>query len=520
MQPEFEKILFEDGSFLPASRILSRREIKNTISRRVAEVDLKGPPPIPLIVKTYLARRGVDDFLRGRVFPSPAEIEMRHALKILERGVEVAEPVAFGNRPAGFLSCESFLVVRRFVGARELDAVLRGGRISHMERLRFINTLAGLFRRLHDAGIIHRDPHLQNLLLAGSPEEPRLYLIDLRRIRTFNKIKTDRRIQNLAFLWIASRGFASRGDRRRFLDAYLGEEIPPPVRSVFRQKVEAASSSLLRRIAFVRAKKALRTNRKFQRRVIGPVRWHIRNQDASEELEILLNEPEAVFRNPANLLKSGRASTVARQGRMVVKRFNPKRKRMLLFDRLRRARARRNFSRAILLETLGIPTARVVAAGERRLHGFVTGGYLITREVPEAKTILQYAGESPSGLPIVKAAGRLIARLHEARLAHRDLKATNFLVDSRDRLHMIDLDGLRAVRNVSPRRAASDLVRFIRDLFETTETYWKAAQLVLDAYCVSRRMEPKESFELVELVRRGIAKFDPQNLRKEDFLWE
>jgi tRNA A-37 threonylcarbamoyl transferase component Bud32 len=478
----FEALLFDGGDFLPPSRVASREEIKRTISRRVLAVDLAGPVPTPLIVKTYLARRGLDDFLRGVLYPSSAEIELRHALDLRRRGIEVAAPVASGRHRTRLLASESTLISERFPGGVELSAALREGRLGHSARLSIIGAAADLFRRLHDAGVIHRDPHLQNLLLVDGLAAPRLIPIDLRRIRVRRSLPDRARKENLALLAVATRLLASRSDRRRFIERYLGPAAPAAARKSFLADVEARGARILRRLAPVRVRKSLDGNRRFERRRVGGIRWHIRLAAAGAELESLLADPEAPFRDPRALLKSGRSSTVARWGRWVVKRFNVKRRRNLIIDRFRLSRPRRNFARALLLENLGIPTAPAIAAGERRVRGLVAGGYLVSLFVPGARScfdIVRGGSRAPGPLRL---AGRLIARLHLAALAHRDLKAPNILFDARGRTCLIDLDGLRPARRIGPRRAASNLARLARDLLEASGGSFAPVAEVLEGY--------------------------------------
>jgi tRNA A-37 threonylcarbamoyl transferase component Bud32 len=460
--------LFADGVLLPDSLVLGRRTIRRTASRVVEAVDLKAGGP-SVIVKTYLRRPGLDDLFRGILYRSSGEIERRNAAGLLRLGIPVPEPLAAGTRRIG-LSSESVIVEERIEEAEELGAVLFRGRITARARDRIIEALAFLFRRLHDGGAALGDPHLGNLLLAGGLEEPRIIPVDLRRVRLGGRLPRSLRVSNLALLGIAARGLSSGADRRMFIATYLGEGSNPAERSALLEEVEARMTSLLLANARRRARRAVRGNRRFGRRRAGDVLWVYRTE-ALPEIEEILRDPKSVFRSPDRVLKDGRSSSVVIRGRLVVKEFRPKRLRSPFLDRLRLSRPLRGLARSIILQILGIPTAPVLAAGERRRRGLVTGGFLVSREVPGAKTLLGALREGACGIDgaaadrgLLRSTGRLIGRLHEAGITHRDLKALNILVDERGRIALVDLDGLRAAGRVGLRRAAKDLGRLLRDL--------------------------------------------------------
>jgi tRNA A-37 threonylcarbamoyl transferase component Bud32 len=186
----------------------------------------------------------------------------------------------------------------------------------------------------------------------------------------------------------------------------------------------------------------------------------------------------------------------------VVKRFNVKRRRNLILDRFRLSRPRRNFARALLLENLGIPTAQAIAAGERRIRGLVAGGYLVSLFVPGAGSCLDLLRAGSRAPGQLRLAGGLIARLHLAALAHRDLKAPNILFDAWGRPCLIDLDGLRPARWIGSRRAASNLARLARDLVEASGGSFAPVAEVLEGY---RGVRPEADIaDLARKIRKKI----------------
>lgn len=80
------------------------------------------------------------------------------------------------------------------------------------------------------------------------------------------------------------------------------------------------------------------------------------------------------------------------------------------------------------VEEAGIPTPRVLAAGEKRRAHFLLGGYLITEAV-DACDLMSYVirrPDAPAGMPvIVREAARVAAALHDRGFYHGDLKLVN-----------------------------------------------------------------------------------------------
>ena len=65
---------------------------------------------------------------------------------------------------------------------------------------------------------------------------------------------------------------------------------------------------------------------------------------------------------------------------------------------------------------------------------------------------------------LIKSLAELIGKMHAEGFVHRDLKASNILVGSNGKPHLIDLDGLSYLGKVSANAAASNLKRLERGL--------------------------------------------------------
>lgn len=111
----------------------------------------------------------------------------------------------------------------------------------------------------------------------------------------------------------------------------------------------------------------------------------------------------------------------------------------------------RSFSEWRLLATLhgeGFPVPAPVAARYVRT-GLVYRADLITREIPDSRTLADRITTGAIPLPVWKDVGGAIARLQQRGVHHADLNAHNLLLDVADRVYIIDFDRAR-IRSAGP----------------------------------------------------------------------
>lgn len=109
-----------------------------------------------------------------------SEWQTLHALRALD--LPAAIPIAVGQKKQGGLVTQSFLMTAEIVGGLEAGPYVR--QLSGGERRRFLLQVAGLVRRFHSAGWVHKDLYISHLLVTP-PVTPqtatKLFLIDLQR---------------------------------------------------------------------------------------------------------------------------------------------------------------------------------------------------------------------------------------------------------------------------------------------------------------------------------------------------
>lgn len=197
----------------------------------------------------------------------------------------------------------------------------------------------------------------------------------------------------------------------------------------------------------------------------GAFVWKLRYSDLDGDW---LQHPERLLKESPSLRKarsSGAQARVVRfkwSGRnLVLKEYSGRRWRSLARAVVRGPRALQALHTALRLEALGIPAIRAVAAGYPRTRPWYS--VLVTEEICGAVPLYACLKQPQRNLrPLVRSAAGLFAKLHDARLIHRDAHEANFVVpqDGRPEIIMVDLDGVRQTRPVSLRRVAKDLSRF------------------------------------------------------------
>jgi tRNA A-37 threonylcarbamoyl transferase component Bud32 len=110
----------------------------------------------------------------------------------------------------------------------------------------------------------------------------------------------------------------------------------------------------------------------------------------------------------------------------------------------------------------GLPTPRPLLILHRRRWGCDAEGYLLTQSIPDAVTLADWVRSKPSRerlLTIAERLGRVIRIMHERGVTHRDLKASNILLDPKDRPWIIDLVGVSTQIPIDPSSRTRDLGR-------------------------------------------------------------
>lgn len=487
------------------------QRVKSNASRTVWRGVVEGQG---VYVKHYHPRSRLRRLVR-RWGPSDAKREMRYMEYLARHGVATPRALAAACRGG-----EEWLATEAVEPSQTADlwhaARLREGAAGAAAIRRATAALGALVGRMHAAGVIHRDLHCGNVLILDGPDGPQPVLMDLHRVRRRRRLSRRARARNLAQIFYDRHDFTTRCDRLRFLKAYLAAGGGGGTLRGWQLLVEHFAAGHTRRQHADRDRRAAGNNKYFRRVNLGR-RWrgHVvlaskRRPAGSKAAQMeftadawlaALAEPEALLSSAdVEVVKDSRSVRVVRRRLVVgglavdvyVKRFRRKYPWKVLVDCFRPSRAVRAFRAGHVLLTRRIATPLPLAALERRTGPFLRDSILLTETCegaalgPFLQTSLAHpppgAAAPPAGGPTARTGagvslapprqraqevlgqlGRMVQRLHDNNLAHRDLKASNILVQcspgADPRVVLLDLDGLSRRRRLGLSRKFQGLMR-------------------------------------------------------------
>jgi tRNA A-37 threonylcarbamoyl transferase component Bud32 len=163
-----------------------------------------------------------------------------------------------------------------------------------------------------------------------------------------------------------------------------------------------------------------------------------------------INDIDALIENGV-ILKNGNSSTVSRVQYagldLVVKRYNFKSFSHFIRRAFRATRAANSWKYARWLDMLGINTPKPVLFLEQR-YGFLRGkSYYVSMYDGGDDLLSRFNHQMPTENQL-KQLSELLSAMHDHKIVHGDMKATNLMINAEDEIALIDLDAMRCVSNV------------------------------------------------------------------------
>ena len=429
-----------------------------------------------VVAKIFIGARGVRDYER----------EKQGVAALVRAGVSTPDILAQGDVSGG----GKILLFRYLSNSRSL-LDLWAEPLDRNRRLEILRQVVVSIAKMHQAGVVQEDIHLDNFL----HQSAELYTIDgggVRRQRSGRPISETRGVKNMA-------GFFAQ-----LLPGYdhLAESVLPDYEQVrgFRKSTDRVAR-LRKQIGIERDLR----KRKYLKKIFRDCSQIVHQsgfrqsllcerRDWSRELAQVLTDPDTAM-SRGRPLKTGNTATVVGievdDKLLVVKRYNIKNL-MHGFRRLfKTSRARRSWYSAHLMEFLGIPGARPVALLEKRWGPFCLTAYFISESVQGPDAREYFKQKNPSDEDLLAMAG-IVMDIAVHRIAHGDLKDTNFLMSDRGPV-LIDLDSMREYRSARlfEKAAAKDLGRFLQNWTGQTELMDRF-QGILTQIC-SDRKDPNQT---------------------------
>lgn len=312
-----------------------------------------------------------------------------------------------------------------------------------------------LIIQLHTAGLMQADIHPDNFLIVSDT----IYLIDFSSIE---KIDEKDKLKNLA-LFYAQIPIKFYPLITELLTAYCqvcNKNLSEQEKDKFIQ--------LVREMRWKRSqhfmKKCARDSSRFLMDSNEQRLYVCQRNLATPNLLNFLADPETFLQDQELIwLKKGRTCSVFKitidQLDLVVKRYNIKSKRHFLTHFWKKSRAKKSWQFANLFNLFLLPTAKPIAFIEKYQKKLRTHSYYISEYI-SAIPLNEILIRKPDTV-IVENTIKLINELGELRIAHGDMKATNFIVEQQE-VYLIDFDAVKQHKNDKAwlEARAKDISRF------------------------------------------------------------
>jgi 3-deoxy-D-manno-octulosonic acid kinase len=120
----------------------------------------------------------------------------------------------------------------------------------------------------------------------------------------------------------------------------------------------------------------------------------------------------------------------------------------------------------VLARSHNVPVPEAVAASSIRAGLFCHRGRIVTRLIPDARTLPVFVGEERDDArrvaKVLETAGTAIRKMHDAGIDHADLNMNNILVDKKGAVFIIDFDKATAHREFGQHGRLRNLRRLLR----------------------------------------------------------
>lgn len=191
---------------------------------RIRTNDAEGRPLVLYLKRNWkpYKKDGVASLMqRGKLW-SLSRQEWENTRALLDAGIPVALPVAFGEENGLLWEKFSFLLTEAATGSQTLAAFLKNCRERAVRR-RVLDALAAEVRRFHDAGFATPDMFTRHIFVEAEAAPPRFCWIDMARLDRQQPLPLELRARDLAALNVtALLRFVSARERVRFLRLYAG----------------------------------------------------------------------------------------------------------------------------------------------------------------------------------------------------------------------------------------------------------------------------------------------------------
>ena len=399
--------------------------------------------------------KGWLESLKYVFLPTKARKEWFIAYQSQKRSLNIPQPFGWMEKVhRGFVKESYYLSEAMGLGVSLIEDLLV------LRESSWINELAKMVRKIHDAGLFHKDLHAGNFLRNGQS----LFLIDLHRANIIRALSLNQRLWNLSQLFHSLRTIWQESDRLRFIEKYFeGDPLNFQKKRELIQNIHSFMDRFQERQWRSRTKRCLAESTEFSvERERGTTYYHRRDFPLDILKEMAKEHLQFTSKKPSDLLKFSPETTVSLLGewgkKIGVKHYHPTKIWDRVKEHFRRSKGMRAWIAGNGLKARGIPTLNPLGLAEERDWLGLKESFFFMEVLEGAQELDRYIVNHLENLKgrrlFTKVFAQWLSHYHDKDLYHRDMKSCNILVSKNGEtwnFHLLDLEDVRLNKKVSER---------------------------------------------------------------------
>lgn len=401
------------------------------------------------------------DSLKYLVFPTKARKEWFIAYHAQKRNLDIPHPLGWIERGHGGFVGESYYLSEAVGSGISLIDSLPGSPFP-------LEELVKVVKKMHQAGLFHKDLHAGNFLWDGQS----LFLTDLHRVEIVKTVSLKRRLSNLSHLFHSLRDTWEEKDQRRFIHLYFGEApVSPHQKEVFLQQIRSRMERLQKKQWKSRTRRCLKESTEFTVQRDKGLHFYRRRDYPLERVKRAVEEHLGLVReNPSRLVKHSpriNVSILREKGRDIcLKQFRNLHVWDIFKDRFRTSKGLKAWLGGNGLRVRGIPSLNSLALVEQRDWLGSRESFLLMEVSERSRELDRYIFEGLKDFRkrrrFIQTFSQWLSHFHQRGLYHRDMKTCNLLITENGAgwtFHLLDLEDLLLDGKVDEKKLLRNLVQ-------------------------------------------------------------
>ncbi len=472
--------------------------------------------------RLFLKRDKTKDWMESVKYlflPSKARKEWFVAHQLQKKNLNIPRPIGWMERVRRGFVKESYYLSEAIGSGVSL--IENSGRLGDCFPL---VELARAVKKIHDAGLFHRDLHAGNFLWDGHF----LFLTDLHSAKILKTLSLSQRLWNISLLFQSLRSTLKEKDQSIFMEAYFEEEpLHLRKKEALLQKTHFYMDRIQERHWRSRTKRCLKESTAFSiEKEKGSLYYHRRHLDL-EHIKRVIKEHLASFKErPSALVKHSPEVNVSilndEENSVCVKQFCYPTFWSGFKEKFRRSKGLKAWVAGNGLSARGILSLKCLAFVEKRDWMRLKQSFLLMEALGANQEVDQYIskgfGDFKEKRHFINVFVRWLSNLHKRNLYHRDMKTCNISVSkSRETwdFYLLDLEDVRLNGKVSEKELFKNFLQLntstpktitTTDRFRFFGAYLRLNPIVKDRKSFLRRLiDESKRRELVYVAPWGVV---------------